>query len=432
MNDEELLEELRRTLRSRAEAIQPNGAMPEPVAIRAVARRWPAIAAAAALVAAVTGTVVGFAVSGSGHKGLTVVGQSSSTSPAPTAPSTLPVSTTPPTIREATFMPAGFEPLSVTFVSSQDGWVLGDTKVNGAVVVGRTSDGGATWSVAPAPPINLPNGYNDAQIRFADPQDGWLYLVDQNTGNLLWSTHNGGATWTAVTAPGQIADLEASAGTAYMVTIADGSGMRIYSTPATSDSWTVSSTLLPLGAGPVPMAQIVLQGTSGWIVENDRTVIAGAELKNGEWVDWTPPCRGSNGSASLSASSATDLVAVCEEGVWGPSNLGSNVTGEWLFASSDGGGSWSRVSQVTTSWVGAAVTTAPGDAQVVVVATNPALIATFDGGQSWGTVYSSANITGEFVGFTTDSQAVAILTGNNSSSMLMTHDGAKTWQQITF
>ncbi|HLI52975.1 MAG TPA: YCF48-related protein, partial [Acidimicrobiales bacterium] len=367
------------------------------------------------------------------------------TAPQPTVFSTHPAPATtnpPPTAPPVSSMPAGFHPLSVTFVSPEEGWVLGDTTAGGPALVGRTTDGGATWSLE-GEVTAKPAGYQGLQIRFADPEDGWVYATGPtNNGNVLWSTHDGGASWVAqqvtgvsTASPRYIADLEASGGEVYMAANAGAGGFSILSTPAGADNWTASPTVVPFGAGPVPDAQITLQGRDGWIVENDRTVTAGARLTGGAWSNWTPPCKGSGGAAAVAASSTTDLVAVCEEGVWGPSDLGPGVVGNWLYTSSDGGSTWQPVGQVTSkAFPPPALTTAPADPATVVTDGANGLVATFDGGHTWYTVYPAS---ASYVGFTTATQGVAIVPavpamGGGGSTMIMTRDGGHTWQPVTF
>ena len=78
---------------------------------------------------------------------------------------------------------------------------------------------------------------------------------------------------------------------------------------------------LSVGAGPVPSAQLVLAGDRGWILTVNRTVGDGARLTNGTWQSWNPPCEETNGPAYLAASTATDVIAACEEGVYGSHDL---------------------------------------------------------------------------------------------------------------
>lgn len=92
-------------------------------------------------------------------------------------------------------------PASVSFASAGHGWVLGDAPcaTPPCTSILRTRDGGKTWHGIPAPkaPTRPRPGYGASagnasglsQIRFANDVDGWAL------GNLLYSTHDGGATW---------------------------------------------------------------------------------------------------------------------------------------------------------------------------------------------------------------------------------------------
>jgi photosystem II stability/assembly factor-like uncharacterized protein len=337
----------------------------------------------------------------------------------------------------------GFSAVSVTFVSAGTGWVLGTVPAGpGAkLAVDHTVDGGTSWSTSSAPDVTYGAGgaVDGAIIRFADPEDGWIAAPAPTNGSLslLWSTHDGGASWHRVAVPGGggVAALEASGGVFQLATMKTGV-VQIYSTPAARTAWARSATRLPLGAGPVPSAELVLQGSAGWLVENDRTVVAGARLASGRWERWAPPCRNANGSVSLAASSTTDLVAVCDEGVWGPPGPGTTAQA-WLFASDDAGGHFRAVGQIVTSHIkGVAsvgsVAMPPGKPQVVVVG-GLGIGATFDGGRTWRTVYSGPPAREvRVVGFITARQGVAILTGGaRSSALLMTRDGGETWRPVT-
>jgi hypothetical protein len=113
-----------------------------------------------------------------------------------------------------------------------------------------------------------------------------------------------------------VTDVEASAGIIHAAMITVAGGVQIESSPVGTDAWRPSFTLAPIGAGPVPSAQIVLQGTEGWMVENDRTVIGGGRLQNGVWAPWTPPCSTSGGPVTITASGVDDLAALCDEHVY--------------------------------------------------------------------------------------------------------------------
>lgn len=77
--------------------------------------------------------------------------------------------------------------------------------------------------------------------------------------------------------------------------VIDSSGVHILTSPAGTDAWQASGTVVPEGAGPVPRAQIVVQAGTGWLIEVDRTVVGGARLVDGSWVPWQPPCEDAGG-----------------------------------------------------------------------------------------------------------------------------------------
>ena len=155
------------------------------------------------------------------------------------------------------------------------------------------------------------------EIRFANSEDGWVLE------GTLWETHDGGEHWYQPTLAGlhpgyEVTDVEASSGYV-QVAVIDGSldlAVRIESSPVSSDAWVESPTSVQIGAGPVPFARIVLQDTTGWLIENDRTIIGGARLVDGTWVPWDPPCTSVGGEAALAASDAQKVVADCLSGVW--------------------------------------------------------------------------------------------------------------------
>ncbi len=338
-------------------------------------------------------------------------------------------------------VPAGFQPVSLTFVSADRGWLLGSATCAGSPcsAIVRTTDGGRTWAGIPAPDAPIAPAAEStggiSRLRFADPLDGWAFGPD------LWVTHDGGSSWQRVTLPGtgaggQVMALETSGGLVHVAFMeADpAGGIRIATSPVATDAWTVSSDRLQVGAGPAPQAQLVLHGTAGWLVEVNRTVVDGARLTATGWQAWQPPCLDANGPALLAAASADQLVAACDVGVW------STPSGVHLFTSSDGGTSFAEAAArvpVLGLWGSAAAPASP----TVVVAGNLSnggmgLVASFDLGRTWSTVYDSKALAAiSELGFTTQSQGVAIVTrgssSGSSSQLLMTRDGGRTWAPVT-
>lgn len=414
---------------------------------------------ATALAAAAVIVVVAAAVIVTRPGGNTPIAGAPATSPAlPTTPASAPA-TTPPSAAPSAApaggpVPAGFQAVSVTFASSDLGWVLGTAPCSAppCTSILRTSDGGRTWTAIPAPRTPLLGaglaaeaspGSGVSGLRFADPDDGWAFGPD------LWATHDGGATWHRVTIPGmasaQVVALEAAGGSVhaalYDMAGTGGPSVRVASSSVSGDAWTTSPVKVEIGAGPVPVTQLVLAGTSGWLVQVDRTVVGGARLVNGTWVAWTPPCAKVVGPAVLAASGPTELVAACDVGLW------SAPQGEHLYVSHDSGATFTETGTPVPLDQTAEIAS-PGAGSVFVAGTTSqgsAIVASFDGGQTWQTMLEVAQSGGQdagftYLGFTTSTQGVAITESGAGTSnglqqvgtLLMTRDGGRTWTKVSF
>jgi hypothetical protein len=263
-----------------------------------------------------------------------------------------------------------------------------------------------------------------SQVRFADPEDGWAY------GPELWSTHDGGLHWTQINL-GIVWSLEASAGQAHAVVLEPSTGaVAVESSPVGSDAWTATGSLQP-GAGPVGSSDLVLQGAVGWVVVNNRIVVDGARLASGHWGAWNAPCTGAGGFAAISASSASSLVALCQEGIWeGPEPAAIRA-----YFSSNGGTTWygrSASLPGDVNQTGNAVAS-PKPGVVVTdtyVGSQYELIESVNSAASWTSV---ATVPGQvsYLAFTSPSQGVAIA-GITNPEMLMTFDGGVHWATVSF
>jgi hypothetical protein len=334
--------------------------------------------------------------------------------------------------------PVGFEPDSVTFVSADQGWVLGSLPCGSTrcAAIEQTGDGGRTWVPAPAPETAIVSGIGAdigatsgiARLRFATPSDGWAFGPD------LWATHDGGASWTTVSVPGlpsgsTTVALEAARGSVYAAFYDGAQHFRIATSPVGSDAWSLSPLLVAVGGGPVPTIQLVLSGEGGWLLENDRTVVGGARLMGGMWRTWQPACADVTGPAAIAASSSTDLVASCDVG------LLSSPQGNRLFVSRDGGTTFAETGGRVPVTLGGGVATA--DTLTIIVAgsdsTGSVLVGSFDGGHTWSPVLRAGTDALGELGFTTPVQGVVITTSaGGSGRLLMTRDAGHTWSAIEF
>lgn len=334
-------------------------------------------------------------------------------------------------------MPVGFVPASVTFVSLQTGWVLGTAPCATPPCTSllRTTDGGRTWRGIPAPRAPLSDSDQDdagavSKVRFADAANGWVY------GPSLWATHDGGATWAQPRLDGDgtraaVADLEVAAGVVHAVVFdfGESSSVRIQTSRVATDAWRSSAISMSLGAGPVPQAELILQGVTGWMLMENRMVGDGARLEGGEWAPWTPACASGRGPGALAASSPTDLVAACNEGLF------TEVSPVKRFYTSDDGGTAFKRTSGTPPCCHQLTSPVPGVA-VADSDSNPgSLVATFDGGATWTTVYEqpgSASWTD--LGFTSRDRGVAVTVEPRltAGALVMTDDGGHTWRAVDF
>jgi hypothetical protein len=355
---------------------------------------------------------------------------------------------------------AVFHPLSVTFVSSEQGWALGTGGCRGRVCLElfETTDAGRSWSPRPLPAALVATGPAIAKggstqladgefldIRFADPRDGWIYGDTTGSSPTVWSTHDGGTVWRE-TRPrslgprGRIFDLEAAAGGAYLLGLNGAGRVVVARAAASGDRWRILSTP-PLGSpagGGAQGGALVLQGSTGWIVEgNDRGTTGSARLDaSGRWVAWTPPCAAVGGSFAVpAAANPSSLVAVCVMGGFAfplskAAPPGATLHSSWLYVSSDGGETFVAGPELHGGGGGALATPAPG---VVLLGGAQGLSESLDGGRHWSTVYHGNLV---YLGFTTPTQGVGI-TGSpggatNTTRLIMSYDGGRHWKQVAF
>ena len=233
-------------------------------------------------------------------------------------------------VRDSSHVESRFAPESVTFISTQTGWVLGTAPCasgRSCLALRETTDGGRDWSarVLPAALVATAdrriggvaaefyaNGDANGRlnVRFADARDGWIYgglavpVGKARSGIIavepaLWSTHDGGVTWRKQSLPGfpngSIFDLEAGAGTVHLLWQNGAGVVTVDSSPVTLHRWRDTSRAVALRnsvGGAEDSGAIVLQGTTGWVVEgNDRGTYGSARLApDGRWLPWKPPC----------------------------------------------------------------------------------------------------------------------------------------------
>ncbi|HUZ44117.1 MAG TPA: hypothetical protein VMU63_06900 [Acidimicrobiales bacterium] len=390
-------------------------------------RRCVFLAATALVVAACSSSHV----VGSSHSTTTTTtgGAATSSSTAPTTTTTAPPG--PP----GGPVPSGFEAQSATFVSDQEGYVLGATgcAAVACTAILRTRDAGRTWAGIPAPSVGVGSAAPDAnEIRFADPMNGWVFGHQA-----LQSTHDGGAHWSDVALPGggSIQSLEAGGGFAYALVIT-GNGANpapagLYRTPVGTDRWSI---VAGTNVANAVSGVVVVHGASVWMVVQPA---AGASVfrasSGGTWVTRTLPCQGPSGNA-IAAVDAQDMAVVCASGA------AAGQQPKLVYVSTDAGSSWKPAGSAPEGGDTLGLAMASTSGMVISAASGASeLYGSFDGGKTWTTVEQDTNGGGlpwEDLGFTDASQGVVVegqigIPGT-PTHLDMTRDGGHTWAPVTF
>jgi hypothetical protein len=374
-----------------------------------------------------------------------------------------------------------FSPISVDFSSVIRGWALGivPCRKSHCLSLRMTTDAGRTWSVVSLPsallqladrkidgiPSVMGGTLDDdnpayLHVRFANARDGWIYgSLEARSGSsdagsvnfvtVIWTTHDGGVVWHSLSRSSMhdhdgVLDLEATSNTVYALTLSKSFHVALESSPVHRNHWRVVHTTgldTPAGGGPLSGA-IVFSGSSGWLVEgNDRGTSGSAQLTNhGTWVPWRPPCEAVGNSLAVPAASAPDhLIAECQIGGFASplssaTPRGATLGSTWLYESSNSGRTFAPVRELGPSneYFGPTIA-APRPRTFVITGQNVRrqdLMASFDGGRVWSTVYLG-NVA--FMRFVSPNEGAAlVLSTKGPNQLIMTFNGGYDWLPVAF
>jgi len=404
----------------------------------------------AAVLAGALVTALALAGCATAHSGGSAGTGSGTTSAAATTPSgsataagntAAPAASTPATPAGGP-VPGGFAATSVTFVSTQEAFVLGTAPCSHApcTSIVRTLDRGASWRGLPAPVVPLGQrastwGPAVWGIRFATPSHGFVF------GNGLWETTDGGVHWAQAAAPaGSILSLEVIDGQVLAVTVSCSAQNGCASTgslerrPLSGGAWRQVTQVHNAGAATGAIATqarvaAVLDGTTV-IVTSDGGLST---------VSHSVPCttEGVAVAESVAVTGPDSLALLCA----GQAGLGS--VDKTVYVSGDLGQHWTQAGAPPRGGdpIGLAGATPE---QIVVTAASGAsfLYYSGDGAARWGTAYGNGDGGAGFtdLGFTTTSDGVVVhgpARGDGNSDgdpgqLLLTSNGGATWQAVTF
>jgi hypothetical protein len=327
-------------------------------------------------------------------------------------------------------VPRGFRVASATFVSANDGWVLGRvtktcTHVPCTAVL-RTTNGSRSWVSIPAPRYKVASSDLSVglrRLRFANANDGFAY------GSQLWVTHNGGSSWHRVRqVPGDITDLETSSGVVYAATTVTTSGKQvIYSSPVGSDSWQPVAGL-PEAAGTGGLGDITLHGKAGWIILGNRLY---ATQNGSSWTKESFHCPASEGIASVGAFSTTQITLLCA------GNAAAGSTSKVLYASNNGGAHFTKAGNPPSGGDGGLLAE-PNPSHLFIATASGAtwIYGSNDGGRSWRTAkkIDDGGLGWNDFAFITATQGVAVegMQANGNSRLWLTRTAGRSWGNQQF
>jgi len=366
----------------------------------------------------------------------TATASAASASPAPAATSPLATAGAPGPAGGPAL--AGFAATSVTFVSTDQAFVLGTAECAHArcTAIAATPDRGATWERLPAPAVPLGDPLaNSGQaavwgIRFAGREQGFVF------GNGLWATTDGGERWTAIASPGgSIDDLEVIDGQvlalSYACSAKSGCAQTgaLYRRALAGGPW---SLVTQVSGAPV----IATQARVAAVVDDGGRVLVTGDGGLTFAVRATP-CAGSGSAGSAVAVTGPDsLGLLCAGGA----AMGS--VQKTVYVSDDLGATWAKAGSPPFAgdpWGISAGT--PARLTVAAVSGATWLYYSADGGVQWTIAYRAPIDGGvEFndLGFTTTADGVAVLGPVYSDAnpygmpgeLLLTSDGGASWTAV--
>jgi photosystem II stability/assembly factor-like uncharacterized protein len=301
----------------------------------------------------------------------------------------------------------------------------------------NTDDGGHSWRWVSGHNLPAVNASDHWQVRFADPQSGWIF------GSLLFATHDGGRTWARVAIPhlgssnALVGALEAAGGRVF-AEVAEGMDADTYgpvvlfSSAAASDAWSAVGSVATGQAG-YP-GEISAAGGAVWVmvhpglVSLDHLVTTQSALfASPDGVSWHAaalPCP-DDSVASVAAASRGRVFIVCAGGV------AAGSQDKTAFLSSDGGASYTRAGDPPFSGDFTAAAASPSALAVGAASGATFIYTSFNDGHDWSTTTlpQTGGVPLSDLRFVTATEGVAIFgaSGSAHSELLMTRDGGLSW-----
>ncbi len=333
----------------------------------------------------------------------------------------------------------GFGPVSVSFVSPSQGFVLGTSPCAHApcTSVLTTGNGGTSWSVRAALPASVPDPAASeppsgvSEITFANPSDGWVF------GPALWATTNGGAAWHQKKLGGPVLSLTAAGGYVYAVVAScyETSGscspsLRLERSPVQQNGWHAVAGI----SGHGTQVLLASQGASVWVALWPSSAGPASVWTTSGGTSWhrdPDSCYDRSQGidlAGLAAPKGNILFELCA------GNPGAGQEAKSLRLSTNGGTTSHLVSNLPLGGL-AYGTAAANSKDVVVDAASGAsmLYHSLNGGATWATKTFDDGGAGLYdLQFATPALGAVVEgrpgLGASSNRLLISRDGGTNWQ----
>ena len=271
-------------------------------------------------------------------------------------------------------VPIGFEPQSFTAISEFTWWLLGTAPCgsHSCTTIVRTTDGGPQFTRISAPPTAAVT-----ELRFADASDGYAY------GNQLWTTHNGGRTWSRQHLGAAVDELAISDGYVYAIAHSGGQSQLMRSAVG-GDEWATLNNV-----GPGYLSSLWVEGPTVIVQDGSHLLVSdnqGVQFMRRRGVKHAGDCGYDGGPGAL--------WALCMTG----------MAPDDIVLSRDLGDHFATAAQVPNGPIGAF---AAASGSIAVASGQGPLYRTTNSGTSWRKVKAPlGNWT--YLGFTDATHGVAI------------------------